>query len=171
MDGAIVRRIDQRGNMGQSALTPHSVNLILKARCKQTGPVPPDNFGAWVKIRLSNRSCRPWHTPSRSHATIYLDLESDADRAKLNEQGHFLEQRTDKPVILDEVHRPTNLFQNLRGLIDRTRRTGKRSARFLPLGSASVDLLKQSGETSSRWRQDFIRTYLERDIPQIGPRI
>ncbi|HEV7317455.1 MAG TPA: hypothetical protein VGO04_02435 [Ensifer sp.] len=89
----------------------------------------------------------------------------------MNEQGHFLEQRTDKPVILDEVHRPTNLFQNLRGLIDRTRRTGKRSARFLPLGSASVDLLKQSGETSSRWRQDFIRTYLERDIPQIGPRI
>ena len=26
-------------------------------------------------------------------------------------------------------------------------------------------------ELSMRWRQDFIRTYLERDVPQLGPRI
>jgi len=39
------------------------------------------------------------------------------------------------------------LFQNLRGLIERGRRHGKRTGRFLLLGSASMDLLKQSGES------------------------
>ncbi len=146
--------------------------------------------------------------------SIYLDLESDADRAKLTEPELYLDQHSDKLVILDEVHRLPNLFQNLRGLIDRGRRTGKKTGRFLLLGSASIELLKQSGETlagriaylemhpidgtevpadqmntlwvrggfpdsflassdrvSQRWRQDFIRTYLERDIPLLGPRI
>ncbi|WP_037382793.1 ATP-binding protein [Sinorhizobium americanum] len=146
--------------------------------------------------------------------SVYLDLESDADRAKLSEPELYLEQHVDKLVILDEVHRLPNLFQNLRGLIDRGRRSGRRARQFLLLGSASIDLLKQSGETlagriaylemhpinglevaekdiiplwvrggfpdsflatndrtSQRWRQDFIRTYLERDIPQFGPRI
>lgn len=145
---------------------------------------------------------------------IYLDLESDADRAKLAEPELYLSQHSDKLVILDEVHRLPNLFQNLRGLIDRGRRNGKKAGHFLLIGSASIDLLKQSGETlagriaylemgpidgmevpaddfdtlwlrggfpdsflatndraSQRWRQDFIRTYLERDIPLFGPRI
>jgi uncharacterized protein len=146
--------------------------------------------------------------------SIYLDLESDADRAKLAEPELYLAGLEDKLVILDEVHRLPNLFQNLRGLIDRGRRNGRKTGRFLLLGSASIDLLKQSGETlagriaylemqpidglevppedinrlwvrggfpdsflaasdraSQRWRQDFIRTYLERDIPLLGPRI
>lgn len=146
--------------------------------------------------------------------SIYLDLESDGDRAKLSEPELYLAQHSDKLIILDEVHRLPNLFQNLRGLIDRNRRAGHRTGQFLLLGSASIDLLKQSGETlagriaylemhpidglevppaaldtiwlrggfpdgylatddraSLRWRQDFIRTYLERDIPQFGPRI
>ena len=50
-------------------------------------------------------------------------------------------------VILDEVQRAPELFQNLRGLIDQGRRKGLRSARFLLLGSASIELLKQSSET------------------------
>ena len=50
-------------------------------------------------------------------------------------------------MILDEVHRVPGLFQSLRGLIDRGRRTGKRAGRFLLLGSASMGLLRQSGET------------------------
>ena len=146
--------------------------------------------------------------------SIYLDLESDADRAKLAEPELYLAQHEDKLVILDEVHRLPDLFQNLRGLIDQGRRKGLKSGRFLLLGSASIDLLRQSGESlagriaymelrpidglevpaadigrlwarggfpdsflaandrvSQRWRQDFIRTYLERDIPQLGPRI
>lgn len=145
---------------------------------------------------------------------LYLDLEADADRAKLNDAELYLADHADKLVILDEVHRRPNLFQHLRGLIDRGRRTGRRTGRFLLLGSASMELLRQTGETlagriaylelspfhaveiespqhdrlwvrggfpdsflaadetlSLRWRQDFIRTYLERDIPQLGPRI
>lgn len=146
--------------------------------------------------------------------SIYLDLESDADRAKLSEPELYLSGHEDKLVILDEVHRLPDLFQALRGLIDKGRRKGLRSGRFLLLGSASIDLLKQSGESlagriaylelapidglevhttelntlwnrggfpdsllartdavSRRWRLDFIRTYLERDIPLLGPRI
>ncbi|MBJ7498169.1 MAG: ATP-binding protein [Sphingopyxis sp.] len=149
-----------------------------------------------------------------SRPSIYLDLESDADRAKLAEPELYLAGHADKLVILDEVHRLPGLFQILRGLIDAGRRRGQRTGRFLLLGSASIDLLRQSGESlagrisylemrpldglevgddqidrlwvrggfpdsflaasdraSQRWRQDFIRTYLERDIPMFGPRI
>ena len=109
------------------------------------------------------------------------------------------------------------IFQTLRGLIDKGRRKGLRTGRFLILGSASIDLLRQSGETlagrieyidmkplnvletnikgkpdptklwvrggfpdsylavndedSYAYRRNFIRTYLERDVPQFGSRI
>jgi hypothetical protein len=149
-----------------------------------------------------------------SRPSIYLDLESSSDRAKLSDPEAYLAVHEDELVILDEVHRAPGLFQQLRGLIDRGRRRGKTAGRFLLLGSASVDLLQQSGETlagrisylelgpfdaletpvdsiqvlwarggfpssflaasdaaSFRWRQDFIRTYLEREIPQFGPRM
>ncbi len=152
---------------------------------------------------------------------IYLDLESEQDLAKLSEPELYLAGHLEQLVILDEIHRTPGLFPVLRGLIDRARRKGKRDGLYLLLGSASLDLLKQSGETlagrvsylelspfdvletstnekkasvdskdrlwllggfpesylasddavSFRWRQDFIRTYLERDIPQFGPRI
>ncbi|GAB4343553.1 MAG: ATP-binding protein [Desulfobulbaceae bacterium] len=146
--------------------------------------------------------------------SLYLDLESPADRAKLADPEMYLSAQRDKLVILDEVQRVPALFEVLRGVIDRNRREGKRYGRFLLLGSASVELLRQSGETlagriafvelsplsileisrkhqdtlwlrggfpesfladddrqSSIWRENFIRTYLERDIPQLGPRI
>ncbi len=145
---------------------------------------------------------------------LYLDLEMEMDREKLSDPELYLEEHENKLVILDEVQRVPELFQSLRGLIDRGRRRGIRSGRFLLLGSASLDLLKQSGETmagrvaitelapfnaleldgeqhdrlwvrggfpdsflaenetlSLQWRRNFIRTYLERDIPQLGPRI
>lgn len=151
---------------------------------------------------------------ARGRPTIYLDLESEQDRAKLAQPELYLVDHLDKLVILDEVHRAPGLFPVLRGLIDRARRDGRRAGQYLLLGSASLDLLKQSGETlagriayleltpfhvlevgdrppdviwlrggfpesllapddarSLRWRQDFIRSYLERDIPQFGPRI
>lgn len=150
----------------------------------------------------------------KNRDALYLDLESEQDRAKLAQPELYLADHQDKLVILDEIHRAPNLFPVLRGLIDRGRRAGRKSGQYLLLGSASLDLLKQSGETlagrvaylelapfnvmeaqtlppdelwvrggfpesllapnaawSLRWRQDFIRTYLERDIPQFGPRI
>jgi predicted AAA+ superfamily ATPase len=150
----------------------------------------------------------------RNFGALYLDLESEQDRAKLAQPELYLADHQDQLVILDEVHRAPGLFPVLRGLIDRARRVGRSAGQYLLLGSASLDLLKQSGESlagriaylelapfnvletpslqsnelwvrggfpdsllapdaarSLRWRQDFIRTYLERDIPQFGPRI
>ena len=150
---------------------------------------------------------------ARAQPSLYLDLESERDRAKLAQPELYLAGHLDKLVILDEVHRTPELFPVLRGLIDQARRQGRRAGQYLLLGSASLDLLKQSEslagriaylelgsllvtETgaaqqdrlwlrggfpesllapsdgrSLRWRQNFIRAYLERDIPLFGPRI
>ncbi len=115
-------------------------------------------------------------------------------------------------VILDEIHRAPGIFQTLRGIISRRRRKGIRNRQFLLLGSASIDLLKQSSESlagriayleltpftaaeakdseqlwvrggfpesylaaddraSYEWRIAFLQTYLERDLPALGPRV
>lgn len=154
---------------------------------------------------------------SLSPEPIYLDLESPIDQAKLNDPEAYFELHKGKLIILDEIQRVPELFAVLRGVIDRRRRKGFRTAQFLILGSASLDLLKQSSESlagriaykeltgltalevnslsqtsidmlwlkggfpdsflaktesaSFRWRQNFISTYLERDIPQLGTRI
>jgi len=151
---------------------------------------------------------------ARQSNAVYLDLQKTSDRARLNDPAAYLSQVEDRLVILDEVHRTPDLFPVLRGVIDEGRRRGHRTGRFLILGSASTELLRQSGESlagrisyldmgpvhagevdpgdderlwvrggfpdsflartgteSMEWRQDLIRTYLERDIPQFGPRI
>jgi hypothetical protein len=148
---------------------------------------------------------------------IYLDLERPSEVARLREPEDYFELHKGKLIILDEIQRVPELFQILRGVIDRRRREGLRSGQFLILGSASLDLLKQSSESlagriaykelsgltvsevdhkmttdldrlwlrggfpdshlakndeaSMRWRSNFVNTYLERDVPQFGPRI
>ena len=82
----------------------------------------------------------------QSHA-LYLDLESRADRAKLADARLFLSEYEARLVVLDEIHRAPGLFPELRGLIDAGRRRGHRTGRFLVLGSASMDLLRQAGES------------------------
>ena len=84
---------------------------------------------------------------ARSRDALYLDLEDRDDRNRLAEPALFLDNLEDRLVILDEVHRMPELFQSLRGIIDRGRRLGKGKGRFLILGSASIDMLRQSGET------------------------
>ncbi len=146
--------------------------------------------------------------------SLYLDLEASADLARLSEPSLFLQRHADKLVILDEVQRLPGLFAELRSLIDAGRRQGQANGRFLLLGSASVELIRQSSESlagriaflelgglhalelgadaldklwirggfpgstlaatdgdSAEWRRQFIRTYLERDIPKLGPRV
>lgn len=148
--------------------------------------------------------------------SLYLDLETREDREKLAEPSLFLRQYENSLVVLDEIHRVPEIFGSLRGIIDQGRRTGHGKGRFLILGSASIDLLRQSSESlagrityinmgpfnvlelpadestllqlwtrggfpgsylspddtvSLRWRDDFIRTYLERDVPLFGPRV
>src|SRR4030067_621031 len=83
----------------------------------------------------------------KAYNAIYLDLESEQDRAKLAQPELYLADHQDKLVILDEIHRAPGLFPVLRGLIDRGRRVGRQSTQYLLLGSASLDLLKQSGES------------------------
>ncbi|MDA3951698.1 MAG: ATP-binding protein [Spirochaeta sp.] len=144
----------------------------------------------------------------------YLDLENPADREKLSDPLGYLSGRGDSLTIIDEIQRVPGLFQVLRGIIDENILTGRRAEQFLLLGSASIDLLRQSSESlagrigylelapfsvlevepdqvidlwirggfppaflaagdrgSVLWRSNFIDTYLERDIPQLGPRI
>ena len=136
----------------------------------------------------------------------FFDLEASKDTARLSDPLLALSDLTGL-VILDEIQRAPDVFQALRVLADRK----PSLAKFLVLGSASPDLLRQSseslagriayyelpafvlGETSSdklnelwlrggfpssftarsdtssyRWRQNFVRTFLERDIPQLG---
>ncbi|MCL6642814.1 MAG: AAA family ATPase [Candidatus Bipolaricaulota bacterium] len=73
---------------------------------------------------------------------IYKD-----DRAPHAPEGAHLSEHFDKLVILDELHRVPGLFPMLRGLIDRARRQGKRTGLYLLLGSTSLGLLRQSGES------------------------
>ncbi len=84
---------------------------------------------------------------ARTRPSLYLDLESEADLARLTEPELYLERHQDKLVILDEIHRRPDLFPALRSLIDRARRSGQGSGRYLLLGSASHELLKHSGES------------------------
>ena len=79
--------------------------------------------------------------------STYLDLENAADLAKLEDSVGYLEPLENKLIIMDEVQHRPNLFPEIRGLIDDGRRRGLRSGRFLFLGSASYELLRQSGES------------------------
>ncbi len=189
-----------------------------------------------------------------SRRSVYLDLQSPSDRAKLANPELYLSERTDTLVILDEIQLAPGLFPVLRGQIDAQRRAGRKAGMYLLLGSASMELMQQSGESlagriayrelpalsvlevpvlevpalqapvqaappanqrrssasarsparphagarpdnppqhnalwlrggfpesllarddasSLRWRLNFIRTYLERDVPQFGRRI
>ena len=79
--------------------------------------------------------------------SLYLDMEDQEDRNRLSDPALFFERVEDRLVILDEIHRMPEIFQTLRGVIDKGRRAGKGKGRFLMLGSAALDLLRQSGET------------------------
>ena len=145
---------------------------------------------------------------------LYLDLENPADQERLADARGYLGAQRGRLVVLDEIHRAPGLFQALRGIIDERIRAGEAAGQFLLPGSASMDLLRQSGESlagrigylelspldvrelnereqgrlwsrggfprsflapddaaSALWRESFIRTYLERDIPALGPRV
>ncbi|MBT4921818.1 MAG: ATP-binding protein [Rickettsiales bacterium] len=154
---------------------------------------------------------------AKSRSAIYLDLESPEDLLKLNNASAFFALHADKLIILDEIQRSPNLFAILRGVIDKNRREGCKHGNFLLLGSASMELLRQSSESlagrisyiemrglnllelkdakqatmcqlwlrggfpdsylakddnlAMNWLENLIRTYLERDVPQMGFRI
>ena len=136
----------------------------------------------------------------------YFDLEDPASLARLSEPELALRPLKGL-VVIDEIQRRPDLFPLLRVLADRQ----PLPARFLILGSAAPDLLRQSSETlagrletfplegfrladlgagaqsrhwlrggfplaftarsdanSITWRRQFLQTFLERDMPQLG---
>jgi len=142
----------------------------------------------------------------REGPVTVFDLEDPTDRARLEDPKLALEP-LEGLVVIDEVHHLPELFPLLRVLVDRP----AGPARFLVLGSAGPDLLRQSSETlagriayhelpplsldevgldswetlwlrggfprsflaggdreSLRWRESFVRTFLERDLPSLG---
>jgi uncharacterized protein len=139
----------------------------------------------------------------------YFDLENPVSLARLEQPLTALETLRGT-VVIDEIQHRPDFFPVLRVLADRK----PLPARFLILGSASPELLRQSSESlagrletipvagfglaevgpkalsrhwqrggfplsflartnedSATWRRQFIQTFLERDIPQLGIRI
>ncbi len=135
----------------------------------------------------------------------FFDLENPADEAMLADPKLALDPLTGL-IVIDEVQRAPDLFSVLRHLVDT-----RKDQRYLILGSASRDLIRQSSESlagrivyhelggfslddvgvenwrclwlrgalplaylapneeqSREWRDQYIATFLERDIPQLG---
>jgi uncharacterized protein len=135
----------------------------------------------------------------------FFDLESAIDIARLENPMTALSLDPDRLIVIDEIQMRPDLFPVIRVLVDEQRHKRK----FLILGSASRDLIRQSSETlagrigfielpplalyetkklgmlwlrggfplsflaqndadSFLWRQNYIATFLERDIPNLG---
>jgi len=140
----------------------------------------------------------------------WLDLENPADLNRLIDDPLLVLDELRGMVVIDEVQRRPDLFPILRVLADRR----PRPARFLILGSASPDMIRQSSESlagrinyhelgglgleevgyhrlnrrwlrggfpqawlarsneaASLWIESFVRTFLERDLPELGLRV
>ena len=153
------------------------------------------------KTTLARQLSSQWAGPTR-----HFDLEDPDDQARLSDPSFVLRPLTGL-VVLDEIQIQPNLFPLLRVLADRA----DTPARFLILGSAAPELLRNTSESlagrvafyeldglgldelapdqlnarwlrggfprsflaetldaSHAWRESFIRTYLERDLPQLG---
>ncbi len=140
--------------------------------------------------------------------SLYIDLESTEDAAIMEEAELFLKEQERKCIIIDEIQRKRSLFPLLRSLVDKNRKPG----RFIILGSASPDLIRDSSESLAgriaylnlmpfnysevkdiktlnghwlnggfpdpfladekyfinKWYENFIKTYIERDLPLLG---
>lgn len=155
------------------------------------------------KTTLAREVAQQWRGGSH-----HFDLERDDDARALEQPFRALEALQGL-VVIDEVQRRPELFPALRVLADRPR-----SAKFLVLGSAAPELLRQTSESlagrvayqhlgplslaevgpdrldrlwlrggfpraytarsdaeSFEWRRNFIRTFLERDVPSLAPRV
>lgn len=74
---------------------------------------------------------------------LYLDLELDSDRIRLEDAESYLKLHENKCIIIDEIQRMPQLFPLLRALIDQDRRP----SRFILLGSASPELIRGTSES------------------------
>ena len=159
--------------------------------------------------RQVGKSTLAKHLLKKYPQSLYLDLEKPSEQQKLQSDPElFLRLNKGRLICLDEIQFLPEIFRFLRSYIDENPGNG----RFLLLGSASRDLIRQSSETlagrvayveiapftfteiaglttleehwlkggyprsllqldreeSMNWRQDYIKTFLERDIPRLG---
>jgi predicted AAA+ superfamily ATPase len=180
---------------------PRTAEIALLKRLLRNNPIVailgPRQCG---KTTLSRQFFSQWS----KNVTVF-DLENPRDTQRLREPLLALEN-IEGLIIIDEIQRSPDLFPVLRVLADRHKKT-----KYLILGSASRDLIRQSSESlagrisyaeiggfslqllgaskaeklwirgtfpksflasseaaSYQWRHDFIVTFLERDIPQLG---
>ena len=162
--------------------------------------------------RQAGKTTLAQNVAAQHPGAVMLDMERESDRAVLARPELYLATVRDRLVVLDEVQHVPELFTALRPEIDAHRLPG----RFLLLGSASGELLRQSGESLAgrvsyveltpllaaelppdlstlqslwlrggypmswlahsdsaafQWRQDFIATFLQRDLPALGLRV
>lgn len=158
-----------------------------------------------ITALLGPRQCGKTTLARSLNTEHFFDLEDPRSLARLDAPQTALEGLTGV-VVIDEVQRKPDLFPLLRILADR-----QRSTRYLLLGSASPELVKEVSESlagrvayhdfgplaldetgvgewrnlwlrggfprsylsadnasSALWREDFIRSHLERDIPALG---
>lgn len=177
---------------------PHNLQLVSTAMSRSpiVAILGPRQVGKTTLARLV----------TQDRQATYLDLESQPDIRRLQNPELALGS-LDGLVVIDEIQVLPELFAVLRVLVDRP----QNQARFLILGSASPDIVKNVSETlagrvefielagfdlsevgpehwdelwvrggfpraflagsdedSAAWREGFIRTFLERDIPQLG---
>ena len=145
--------------------------------------------------------------PELTKQVSFIDLESTSDLIKLTDPELFFKNNEDKCIIIDEIQRRKDLFPLLRSVVDNK----IEPARFIILGSASPELIRDSSESlagriayvdlfpfnideldysdmikhwvrggfplsflapneflSNEWRNNFIRTYIEKDLPLLG---
>ncbi|MBN2251250.1 MAG: ATP-binding protein [Candidatus Altiarchaeota archaeon] len=158
-----------------------------------------------VTAILGPRQCGKTKLAQLLAADFYFDLENPQDLARLEHPQLAMEDLTGL-IVIDEIQRLPDLFPLLRYLVDQ----GKKR-KFVILGSASRDLIRQSSESlagriaylqlggfrlsdigagdiktlwwrgglppsflaasddeSLLWRNQYVMTFLERDIPQLG---
>ncbi len=154
---------------------------------------------------LGPRQCGKTTLARTLGADHYFDLENPQDNARLAQPQLALEDLTGV-IVIDEIQRLPELFPLLRYLVDQNKKR-----KFIILGSASRDLIRQSSESlagriayhylggfslndidpaktnmlwlrgglprsflaatnedSALWRNQYVTTFLERDIPQLG---
>jgi uncharacterized protein len=102
------------------------------------------------KTTLARQIGAEWHAQA-----TYLDLERPVDQRRLADADGFLRTQGGRLVVIDEIHRAPALFETLRGIIDDRRADGDRTGHFLLLGSAALDLMRQTSETLAG-RVDYI---------------
>jgi uncharacterized protein len=158
-----------------------------------------------VTAILGPRQCGKTTLARAFTADHYFDLENPRDAAMFESPQLTLESLSGL-IVVDEVQRARNLFPLIRHLVDT-----RKDQRYLVLGSASGELLRQSAESlagriafhelggfrlsdvgakrwrrlwlrgglpraytassdaaSVRWREQYVATFLERDLPQLG---